>query len=211
MNEIQVTLRGNVATEPRHVRFDDGNTLTSFRLASTARRFDFGRQEWVDKGTTYVNVTCRRAMATNAATSVRKGQPLLVTGKLTERRWSKNDRSGQSLEIAAEGLGHDLTYGTSQFARIVRAEQVRPPTDVSGLTLVDDTEAEDADALDSPPELGECELVDGTESMDEGSMDGGAMDDGAMDGGAMDDGSMVAGSMNDGEVPDHRLDLTATG
>jgi single-stranded DNA-binding protein len=168
MNEIQVTLRGNVATEPRYVRFDDGNTLTSFRLASTARRYDRERQEWVDRSTTYVNVTCRRAMATNAANSVRKGQPLLVTGKLTERHWSTNGRSGQTLEIHAEGIGHDLTYGTSQFARMGPAEPVRRPVDVSALpVVVEPSEAEDGPG--SPAELDGCEVVDGTEVLDQGA------------------------------------------
>ena len=165
MNEIQVTLRGNVATEPRHVRFDDGNTLTSFRLASTARRYDRERQEWVDRGTTYVNVTCRRAMVTNAATSVRKGQPLVVTGKLTERFWSANGRTGQTLEIHAEGLGHDLSFGTSQFARIVRAEHVTTLTDISDLALADD--GQDADEVLERAALDDIEGVDGTEVMDD--------------------------------------------
>lgn len=168
MNEIQVTLRGNVATEPRLVRFDDGNTLTSFRLASTARRYDRDRQEWVDRSTTYVNVTCRRAMATNAASSVRKGQPLLVTGKLTERHWSTNGRSGQTLEIHAEGLGHDLSYGTSQFVRIGPNGPARPPIDVSSLPVAEEA-SDTEDGLGSEPELDGCEVVDGTEVLDQGA------------------------------------------
>jgi single-strand DNA-binding protein len=135
MNDIQVTLRGNVASEPRHVRFDDGNTLTSFRLASTARYFDRDRREWVDRETTYVSVICRKAMASNAASSVRKGHPVVVTGKLRERFWSSNGRSGQSLEIDAVTLGHDLTYGTTEFARIVRAERVEKEKDLDGDTM----------------------------------------------------------------------------
>jgi single-strand DNA-binding protein len=167
MNEIQVTLRGNVASEPRHVRFDDGNSLTSFRLASTVRRYDRERQEWVDRGTTYVNVTCRKAMAVNAASSVHKGQPMVVTGKLTERYWSANGRSGQTLEIHAEGLGHDLSYGTAEFARIARAE--RRPIDVTGLPVL-------AEALDSEEILDHHELavgidvVDGSELVDDGEV-----------------------------------------
>jgi single-strand DNA-binding protein len=165
MNEIQVTLRGNVASEPRHVRFDDGNSLTSFRLASTVRRYDRDRQEWVDRGTTFVNVTCRKAMAANAATSVHKGQPMVVTGKLTERFWSANGRSGQTLEIHAEGLGHDLSYGTAEFARIVRAE--RRPTDVSGFPVIE--EMTDSDGVIHGREPGDdVDVVDGSEVMDEG-------------------------------------------
>ncbi|HST82052.1 MAG TPA: single-stranded DNA-binding protein [Kineosporiaceae bacterium] len=169
MNEIQVTLRGNVASEPRHVRFDDGNSLTSFRLASTVRRYDRERQEWVDRGTTYVNVTCRKAMAVNAATSVRKGQPMVVTGKLTERYWSANGRSGQTLEIHAEGLGHDLSYGTAEFARIVRAER-RSLTDVSSLPVLAEAALDSDDVLDHHEMAVAIDVVDGTEMVDEGEV-----------------------------------------
>ena len=175
MNEIQVTLRGNVASEPRHVRFDDGNSLTSFRLASTARRFDRERQEWIDRGTTYVNVTCRKAMAVNAATSVRKGQPMVVTGKLTERYWSADGRSGQTLEIHAEGLGHDLSYGTAQFARIVRAER-RSPTDVSSLPVLAEAPLDSDEMLDHRDLVGGLDVVDGTEMVDDGDVPGQRLD-----------------------------------
>jgi single-strand DNA-binding protein len=183
MNDIQVTLRGNVASDPRQVRFDDGNTLTSFRLASNPRYFDRDRREWVDRETTYVTVICRRAMAANTAASVRKGHPMVVTGTLRERSWSSsNGRSGQTLEIEAATLGHDLSYGTSEFVRIVRAVRVekvkdldgdktayliaqhaddkatdRRIADVSGLTVLDDPDESDRvhDPDDDPDDADE--------------------------------------------------------
>jgi single-stranded DNA-binding protein len=217
MNEIRVTLRGNAATEPKQVRFPDGNTLTSFRLASTARRYDGQTQEWVDQGTTYVNVTCRKAMAANAAASVHKGQPLLVTGRLWERHWTKEERSGRSLELQAEGLGHDLTYGTAEFARLVRAERRGgAPIDVSGLEVVDDhgggadSDRSGRDAGDGRDRDGRegrdgrVEVVDGTEVMD--ARDHGV--DHGVDGGV---GSAENGAENNGSGPGRRRDLTATG
>jgi single-strand DNA-binding protein len=168
MNDIHVTLRGNIATEPRQMRFDDGNALTSFRLASNSRRFDRERQVWVDRAT-YVNVTCRRAMALNAGASLHKGQPVVVTGRLWERFWSSNGRSGTTLEVIAETLGHDLSFGTTEFARVIRTQRVghasdrsedeiaamvdtdaeneglvRRPTDVTGLTVLEDTDDDEA-------------------------------------------------------------------
>jgi single-strand DNA-binding protein len=148
MNDIHVTLRGNVATTPKHLQFEDGNTLTSFRLASNSRYRDRERHEWVDRGTTYVTVNCRWAMAANVAESVRKGHPVVVTGTLRERFWTSGDRSGQSLVVEAVTIGHDLSYGTSDFVRIARAERPhggersegRAPVDVSGLTVLDDVE-----------------------------------------------------------------------
>jgi single-strand DNA-binding protein len=155
MNDIQVILRGNVASEPRHVRFDDGGTVTSFRFASTSRRFDPERQRWVNRDTTYVDVNCRKAMASNAAASVRKGHPLVVTGRLRERFWSSNGRSGQTMVIEADTVGHDLTYGTTEFVRIVQSERGQeaqdpeaaggPITDVSSLVVLDDEPERDED------------------------------------------------------------------
>lgn len=125
MNEIHVTVRGNVAGDPRQWQFDDGSSMTSFRLASTARRFDSGSREWVDQGTTFLTVVCRRALALNVLGSVRKGQPVVVSGRLRERFWTAKGQQGRVVEVLAEGLGHDLAYGTSEFARVVRAERVR--------------------------------------------------------------------------------------
>lgn len=145
MNEIQVTLRGNVATEPRQIQFDDGNILTSFRLAATTRRrVESG--EWVDQETTYVSVKCRRSMAVNAAKSVRKGHPVVVTGTLKERFWTGEEKSGHTLEVDADSLGHDLRFGTTQFVRIAHAE--RAPVNVSEYTVLDD-EGPDGEGLDA--------------------------------------------------------------
>jgi single-strand DNA-binding protein len=145
MNDIHVTLRGNVATAPKHLQFEDGNTLTSFRLASNSRYRDRERHEWVDRGTTYVTVNCRWAMAANVAASVRKGHPVVVTGTLRERFWTSGDRSGQSLVVEAVTIGHDLSYGTTEFVRAERSHEAEPnagraPVDVSGLTVLDDVE-----------------------------------------------------------------------
>jgi single-strand DNA-binding protein len=178
MNDIRVTLRGNVATEPKQLHFDDGNSITTFRLACNARRFDRGRQEWVDRGTTYVSVNCRRAMGLNAAGSLRKGQPVVVTGRLRERAWTANGRSGTSLQVEAETLGHDLSFGSTEFRRIVRTESAVTGssreeeqmaetmarqaaedevssgiTDVTGLSVI-----EDGDELDPEFDLGPDEV-----------------------------------------------------
>nr|WP_269329533.1 single-stranded DNA-binding protein [Kineosporia babensis] len=118
-------MRGNLASEPRFVTFDDGNTVTSFRLASTSSWFDRNNNTWVDRRTTYVSVNCRRALATSAQQSLRKGHPVVVTGRLWERAWVKDERSGRTLEVEAETVGHDLTFGVSAFTRVLRSSRDR--------------------------------------------------------------------------------------
>lgn len=123
MNDIQVVLRGNLASDPRLMQFDDGKKVTSFRLASTSSWFDREHSVWVDRRTTFVSVNCRRALANSAMQSLRKGHPVVITGRLWERSWVKEDRSGRTLEVEAETIGHDLTFGISAFTRFARPAQ----------------------------------------------------------------------------------------
>ena len=51
MNETMVTLVGHVATEPALRMTTGGARVTSFRLASTERRFDKGINAWRDAHT----------------------------------------------------------------------------------------------------------------------------------------------------------------
>jgi len=43
-----ITVTGLVATTPRHLVTSEGLPITSFRLASTQRRYDRGAQKWID-------------------------------------------------------------------------------------------------------------------------------------------------------------------
>jgi single-strand DNA-binding protein len=127
VNETSLTVCGNVCTNPRHVVRDDGLAITSFRIASTIRKFDRGERQWVDGETTFLTVSCFRALATNVATSVQKGQRVMVTGRLRVRPWVKGDRSGTSVEVEAHSVGHDLGWGTADFTRIARTERIEQP------------------------------------------------------------------------------------
>ncbi|MDP9416761.1 MAG: single-stranded DNA-binding protein [Actinomycetota bacterium] len=129
MNEGRVTLTGNVVTELRHVKTDDGVHIASFRLACTPRRKDKRTQQWVDGDTSYFTVTCWRHLAQNVAASVHRGDPLVVTGDLKVREWTNDGRSGINVEVDAVSVGHDLNRGVAQFQRVSRARPVSPEDD----------------------------------------------------------------------------------
>lgn len=127
MNESTLTVCGNVVADPRHVVTDDGLPITSFRLASTVRRFDKSERRWVDAETTFLTVTCFRGMAVNVADSVRKGERVVAHGRLRVRPWQADGgRSGTAVELDAYAVGHDLACGRTQFQRVVRTERVEP-------------------------------------------------------------------------------------
>ena len=108
---------GIVATTPRHIVTSEGLAITSFRLASTQRRFDKGQAQWVDIDTNWYTVVAFRQLALNAHTSLNKGDRVVATGRVKVRNWESEDKSGTAIEIEADALGHDLLWGTSSFER----------------------------------------------------------------------------------------------
>jgi single-strand DNA-binding protein len=124
-----VTISGLVATTPRHLITQDGLPITSFRLASSQRRFDRVQNKWSDGETNWFTITGFRQLAINLSTSVQKGERIIVTGRLKIRDWDNGERAGTSVEVEAEHVGHDLFWGTSVFTRTVLVADSQPEAD----------------------------------------------------------------------------------
>lgn len=118
----QLTLTGLIATTPRHIVTAEGLAITSFRLASQQRRYDKENQVWADADTNWYTVTAFRELAINSAKSLNKGDRVVTVGRLKVKDWSNEDRSGTSVEVEAESLGHDLHWGTTEYHRVSRSD-----------------------------------------------------------------------------------------
>lgn len=103
----KVTVVGLIATTPRVVVTEQNQTIASFRLATSDDA----------KNTNWYTVSVFDKLASNAGISLSKGDRIIVTGKLRVRDWDNGERSGTTIEIEAEAIGHDLNYGTSRFER----------------------------------------------------------------------------------------------
>lgn len=113
-----LTVRGFVATDPSLTTYDSGTRVTTFRLAATPRYFDRGSGQWVNGDTNWFSVSCFRELAMNVQCSVKKGEPVLVTGRLRVRQFDRKEGgTGTSVGIEAESVGHDLVLGTATYAR----------------------------------------------------------------------------------------------
>lgn len=119
MNQT-VTIQGLVATTPRHIVTQDGLPITSFRIAAGTQKLDAVSGKWIEGETNWYTITAFKALAINSAQSVSKGDRILLTGKLRVRDWDNGDRAGTSVEIEAESIGHDQSYGTSEFVRTAK-------------------------------------------------------------------------------------------
>jgi len=112
-----ITITGLVATTPRHLITSEGLEITSFRLASTQRRYDGGMNEWVDGEINWYTIACFRDLAVNVQASVSKGQRVNVVGRLRVRDWQTDEKNGTSVEVEADTVGHDLRFGSAEFTR----------------------------------------------------------------------------------------------
>lgn len=118
-----ITVNALVATTPRHLVTGEGMPITSFRIAESNRRFDRSQNKWVDGETNWYTVTAFRQLAVNASLAISKGDRIIVTGKLLVRDWDNGERAGTSVEIEADSIGHDLSWGTSVFTRTVMVRE----------------------------------------------------------------------------------------
>ena len=130
MNESMVTFQGWLGADVR-LRSAAGVPVASFRVASTPRRFNRSSQEWSDGPTQWFTVTAWRALAEHCAQSLRRADPVVVHGRLSQSTWVNSEGvECTSLEVEATFVGHDLARGVSRFTRAPR----RPDPVESGAT-----------------------------------------------------------------------------
>jgi single-strand DNA-binding protein len=150
VNGNTITLVGNVVDEVANRPTTSGLSRVSFRVASTQRRKDRDTGQWVDGHKFFVNVTFWRDFAENVAVSLKKGDPVVVTGRIFSRQYIKDEANHIAYEIEPESIGHDLARGTSYFKRRKNGFSGSVELDADGMPIrVQDQGYELVDELDS--------------------------------------------------------------
>ena len=149
MNDVMMTLIGNVIKDV-DLRFtSNGDPVATFRVASNTRRFDRDSERWIEGDTHYLSVTCWRNLASNVANSVKKGMPVIVYGRLrsreVERPCGEGSHTVRYHDVEAYAVGPDLTRGTADFSRVKSAAVVENETRIiadvmSAAALMDELE-----------------------------------------------------------------------
>jgi single-strand DNA-binding protein len=121
MNEPQVTLIGWIAAEPYFTVTGNGHPFLSLRVGVTPRRLDRQTGQWQDTETMFFTVNCWRGLADNVnASEFKRGQPVIVTGRLRVRQYERDGNWRFSAEVDAITVGHDLSRGTAHFRPVQR-------------------------------------------------------------------------------------------
>jgi single-strand DNA-binding protein len=127
MNETVITIVGNVISDLKSRRTGEGVHVVNFRMASNERRFDKVSGEWVDGDRLFVSVTCWRKLANGVVTSLSKGDPVVVTGRLFTRGYEVEGQKRSVTEIDATAVGPDLARCAAELIRVRRVASEDTP------------------------------------------------------------------------------------
>ena len=115
MNDTMITFHGWTGSEVRHRTAKDVSVAT-VRVAATPRIKKDG--VWLDGETTWYSVTAWRTLADHLRDSLRKGDPVIVHGRLRTETWApEGGPASTTLHVDALLVGHDLTRGITHFMR----------------------------------------------------------------------------------------------
>ncbi|ROP37989.1 single-stranded DNA-binding protein [Saccharothrix texasensis] len=116
-NETRVTICGNVASPVVHSKVGTGFSRAKFRLFSAERVWDPEDRSWSDGARMFLTVSCWRMLADNVQVSLTKGDPVVVTGRLTIREVEFEGRRQPVVELEATAIGPNLALCTATSTR----------------------------------------------------------------------------------------------
>lgn len=157
-NRTKVTVQGFAGTTPTLTISDRGTRFTRFRLGNTPRIRDAITGEWRDGQTDWFTVKVWNDSAENVASSVVKGNPVIVHGTLVMEPWTRDGQERVDATINADAVGIDLNKGTAHFARVQRGVRLddadEPRSSVPGLPGSSDADIAPLDgaAWETPPD-----------------------------------------------------------
>ncbi|MBZ4319410.1 single-stranded DNA-binding protein [Streptomyces huiliensis] len=114
VGETPVTVVGNLAADPELKYTAGGAAMARFTVASTPRSYDKDSGQWKDGTSMFLRCTAWRSLAENVATSLAKGNRVVVTGRLRQLDWQTDQGENRSmLVLDADEVGPSLRFATA--------------------------------------------------------------------------------------------------
>ena len=142
INQIPMSIMGNITAdlEPKHTA--GGKTVVSFRVAQSSATERNGR--WEDGETTYIRCVAYGALADHmVASGMRKGTRIVATGRYVQRDYQTEAGERRSVyELNVDDLGASVRYATVQITKVTGAFPQQPQ---AGMTEGGDRHAQNTD------------------------------------------------------------------
>lgn len=122
--DTQITVVGNLTSDPELKFLQSGNAVANFTVASTPRSFNRETQQWEDGEALFLRCSVWRQLAENVAESLSKGMRVIVQGNLKQRSYqTKEGEKRTSCELEVQEVGPSLAWATAQVQRNERKQQ----------------------------------------------------------------------------------------
>lgn len=120
-----ITILGNLTRDPELRFTPSGSPVANFGMA-VSRRWQNNIGEW-QEDVSYVNVVAWRSLAENCAESLKKGDRIIVNGRLQMRTWETQDgQTRNKIEVIAKVIGPSLEWATVSITKSIKAQEVPP-------------------------------------------------------------------------------------
>jgi single-strand DNA-binding protein len=116
-NDLVLTITGNLTADPKLNRSRGGTPIATLTIATTPRHYDRAADIWADEETIYLRCTAWRHTAQNIAAFLRKGDRVLVHGKLRQHTYTADTGSRSTFELDIDDIGPSLWHRTAHTPR----------------------------------------------------------------------------------------------
>ena len=120
--DTQITIAGNLVSDPE-LRFTPaGQPVATFRVASTPRFRDNASGEWKDGDSLFLTCNVWRQAAENVAESLQRGMRVIVSGRLRQRSYETKEGEKRTVyEVEVDDVGPSLRNASAKVAKVSRS------------------------------------------------------------------------------------------
>lgn len=156
MNGNRITVVGNLTKDPILKYLPTGKAVINFTVACNHGRYDRETQSWVESEAAFFRIECWEVLAENIAETLRKGDPVIVVGRMICRTYEQDGKTRESWELKAETVGPDLRKRAASLRRVLRSShpaEAQPNSDISELDVATDVDILNLESATSEPNL----------------------------------------------------------
>lgn len=110
-----VTIVGTLGGEPELRFSQSGKAGCTLSVCENRKRGEETEAHWYD-------VQCWGRLAENVAESLRKGDRVIVSGQLEQRKWEKDGEKRSKVQVVAWNVGPDLSWATCSVEKNPRED-----------------------------------------------------------------------------------------
>ena len=120
--DTQITVVGNLVSDPELRYTPTGVAVANFRIASTPRTFDRQSNEWKDGDSLFLTCNVWRQAAENVAESLQRGMRVVVQGRLHQRSYETREGEKRTVfEVEVEDVGPSLRNASAKVTKSNRS------------------------------------------------------------------------------------------